>query len=109
MLQNTTIVVGGIKCIGGRVRDNNSDVMVERLPSVLEPDEDLSLCQLDLLGELDAFFARQERLPHEPFFHRVQLSSREHRPAAAGAAVAMATRTLRALPVRLAVVEVPTR
>ena len=94
------------------MRDNYSEVMVERLPSVLEPDEDLSLGELDLLGEFDAFFASEERLPHEPLFHRVQLSSREHRPAAAAvpaaaaAAVAMATRTLL---VRLAVVKVPTR
>jgi len=49
---------------------------------------------MNFLGELDAFFARQERLSDEPVFHRVQLSACEHRPAAAPATVvAMATRT----------------
>jgi len=65
------------------------------LPSILKPDKDLSLGKFNLLGEFDAFFARQERLSHEPVFQCVQLSSCKHRPAAAPAAacVAMATRT----------------
>ena len=66
------------------------------LPSILEPDEDLSFGQLDFVGELDAFFARQERLSGESVFHRVQLSACKHRPAAAAAprvVVATATRT----------------
>jgi len=71
--------------------------VVSTLPTILEPDKNLSFCQLNFLGEFDAFFARQERLSDESAFHRVQLSACEHRPAAAPAArtpaVGMATRT----------------
>jgi len=83
----------------------SGDVTVSVLPSVLKPDEYLSLGELNLVGEFDAFFARQERLPHKPVFHRVQLSSGKHRSAAApAAAVAMATRTWQTTPVRWSVV-----
>jgi len=62
-------------------------------PSILEPDEDLSFGEPNLLGEVDAFLARQERLSDEPRLHRVHLPAREHR--APARPVAMATRTCR--------------
>lgn len=62
-------------------------------PSILEPDEDLSFGEPNLLGEVDAFLARQERLFDEPRLHRVHLPAREHR--APARPVAMATRTCR--------------
>ena len=62
-------------------------------PSILEPDEDLSFGEPNLLGEVDAFLARQERLSDEPRLHRVHLPAREHR--APARLVAMATRTCR--------------
>jgi len=75
------------------------------LPSILKPDEDLSLAELDLICQLDTFFAGQERLPDKSVLHRVQLSSAEHRPAAApAAAVAMTTRTWLPTPDRRLVV-----